>query len=393
MSHPAGNVVRWAAGDEVWFTMGTDGRRLVVHVTQSLGWGGLERVVYDLARAVDPARYRAVVLSLSDDLGRRAQFDAAGVPLEVVRQHGLDVTLPARLARRLTALGADLVVAHNFGRFFYAGPAARLARVPALYAEHSNTRPDERALWLAQPRLTRSAAAVVAVSETVRDYLLAKQRIAPEQVCVIPNGIDLAPFDDLPAPAAARRALGLPEDGLVIGQVGRLVPVKNQALLLAAFAVLAPAVPEAHLVVAGDGPLRAELTADAERRGLSPRVHLLGRRDDIPAVLAAMDVFCLCSQSEGLPLAIVEAMAAGLPVVATASAGRDLVVEGRTGYLTPPGEAAPLSARLGELLRAPATRRAMGTEGRRLARERYAVGVMAAAYTALFDRLLGPPVN
>jgi len=369
--------------------MADDTRRLVVHITQSLGWGGLERVVYDLGTQVDPSRYRAAVVSLSDELGRQEQFEAAGIPIVVVRQRGLDLTLPGRLARTFRQLGARLVLAHNFGRFFYAGPAARLAGIPALYTEHSNTRPEERALWLTQPRLTRWAKEVVAVSDTVRDYLVTRQRIQPDRVQVVPNGIDLSPYEALPAAAEARQALGLPADALVIGHVGRLVPVKHQALLLEAFAQLADDHPQAQLVLAGDGPLREELAADAARRRLDGRVHLLGRRDDVPAVLAAMDVFCLCSHSEGLPLALVEAMAAGLPAVATTSAGKDLVIDGQTGWLTPPGEAAALAGRLGELLRDAAARRAMGEAARTLAQERYAVEVMAAAYTTMFDRVLG----
>lgn len=365
-----------------------DGRPLIVHVTQSLGWGGLERVVYDLAREVDPARYRAAVISLSDDLGRGAQFAAGGIPTAVVTQRGLDPALPYRLAQRFRDLGAALVLAHNFGRFFYAGPAARLAKVPALYTEHSNTRPEERALWLTQRRLSRLATGIVAVSDTVRDYLVTRQRLPADRVQVIPNGIDLAPFEDLPSPAAARRAIGLPEAAQVIGHVGRLAPVKNQKLLLEAFGLLADDLPASHLVLAGDGELRGELAADAARRGLAARVHFLGRRDDVPAVLAAMDVFCLCSHSEGLPLAIVEAMAAGLPVVATSSAGRDLVAEGQTGYLTPPGEPGPLAARLRQLLGDATERHDLAAQARQVAWTRYGVGVMAAAYAAVFDRVL-----
>ena len=368
--------------------MAGDARRLVVHVTQSLGWGGLERVVYDLATRVDPERYRAAVISLSDELGRAEQFAAAGVTVAVESQRGLDAALPFRLARRFRAMNADLVVAHNFGRFFYAGPAARLAGVPAMYSEHSNTRPDERALWLAQPRLTRLAAAVVAVSETVRGQMIAGQGLPPERIKVVPNGIDLSPYRQDSDARQARLALGLPADARVIGHVGRLVPVKHQALLLAAFARLAPEDPKAHLVLAGDGPLRDDLAADASRRGISSRVHLLGRRDDIPEVLAAMDVFCLCSHSEGLPLAIVEAMAAGLPVVATETAGRDLVLHGKTGFLTPAGDAAALASRLAAVLTDEPGRRGMGEAGRLLARERYSVEVMAAAYADVFDRLL-----
>jgi glycosyltransferase involved in cell wall biosynthesis len=358
----------------------------VVLVTQSLGWGGLERVVLDLARGLDRARWRPLVYSLSPQIPMAEAFEACGVPVKVVEQHGLDLGLPRRLARALRADRAGLVHAHNFGRFFYAGPAARLARAPALYTEHSNTRRDERALWLTQRRLSRWAGVVAAVSSQVRRGLVADQGLPAEKVWVVPNGIDPEPYAAAAVEREAVRAeLGLPAEALVVGSVARLAPIKNQELLLAALALR----PEAWLVLAGDGPRRSALEALAGELGVASRVRFLGLRRDVPRVLAACDLFSLSSHSEGLPIAVLEAMAAGLPVVATRVGGLpDAVTDGRTGRLTPPGDAAALAAAWGELL-APERRRALGQAGQAVLRERFSLAAMVAAYDGIYRQLLG----
>ncbi|MBI2298881.1 MAG: glycosyltransferase, partial [Armatimonadetes bacterium] len=321
---------------------------VVAQVVNSLGWGGLERVVLDLCRGLDRARYRPVVVSLSPDVPRRPEFTAAGVPVFVEPQHGLDPRLPFRLAALFCRERVGLVHAHNFGRYFYAGPAARLARLPSLYTEHSNTLPSERALWLAQPALSRRADRVVCISGAGRGWLVARQGLAPERIEVVPNGIDVAYYASGER-AAARAELGLNDGMVAIGTAGRMVPVKDHALLLRAFTRLREGMPSARLVLAGDGPLREATEALARELGIASDTQFLGLRQDVPNVLAALDVFCLPSRSEGLPLAILEAMAAGLPVVATAVGGVVESVEARVGRLGPAGDAAALAAALAEL--------------------------------------------
>ncbi|NUQ01369.1 MAG: glycosyltransferase, partial [Armatimonadetes bacterium] len=316
----------------------TESQPCVVQVVWSLGYGGLERMVLDLAVGLRPLGWRVEVVALTNQVPLAEAFTAAGVPVQVEPQHGLDYRLPRRLARLFRRLGADLVHAHNYGRYLYAGPAARLARLPSLYTEHSNTRPAERALWHTQRLISRQAGGVVAVSETVRQGLVQQQGLPAELVRVIPNGVDLERFAGGDR-ARLRRELGVTSDDLVIGHVGRLVPVKNQRLLLAAFAQVVAEQPRSWLVLAGDGELRGELEQQAAALGIAPRVRFLGRRDDLPDILAGLDLFCLSSNSEGLPLAILEAMAAGRAVVATQAAGGDLVVPGQTGALTPTGDA------------------------------------------------------
>jgi glycosyltransferase involved in cell wall biosynthesis len=208
---------------------------------------------------------------------------------------------------------------------------------------------------------------------------------------VIANGIALARFHPDPAAGARVRAgLGLDQAAWVVGTVGRLAAEKNQALLLRAAAPLLG--PGARLVLAGDGPLRPALAELAARLGVAPFVHLLGARGDVPDVLNALDVFVLSSDSEGLPLVIPEAMAAGLPVVSTRVGGVPTVLaDGDTGFLVPPGEEAPLRARLAALRGAPDAARACGARAREAALARFSAERMAREYLELYAAVLRRP--
>ena len=363
--------------------MAPPSRDTVVMGVQSLGVGGLERVVLDLARGLRGPRRRVLVYSLSPHVPLAPAFAAVGVDVRVVPQHGLDATLTPRLARALRADGATLVHAHNFGRFFYLGPAAALAGVPALYTEHSNTRREEHALWLTQRPLSALAARIVAVSEDVRRGLVEDQGLRARRVRVVPNGIDAAPYAAAGAQRdAVRAALGL-GGAFVVGSVARLVPVKDQACQLAALARC----PQATLVLVGDGPERAALEALAAQLGVTARVRFLGTRHDVPNLLAAFDVFTLSSLSEGLPVAVLEAMAAGLPVVATRVGGvPEAVRDGVTGLLTPPRDAAALGAAW-RALESPQRRAALGAAGRAVVRSRFSLAAMVRAYEALYESI------
>lgn len=367
----------------------SDSPVVVAQVVQSLGHGGLEQVVLDLARSLDRRRFVPHVFALSNRIPLADAFAAEAIPVTVVAQQGLDFGLPKRLARAFREAGVGLVHAHNFGRYFYAGPAARRVGLPALYSEHSNTRPDERALWLTQRWLSRTASSIAAVSENVRGYLVERQKLPPARVVVVPNGIDIAAFAAPRDRAAIRAELGLPAESLVIGTVGRMVPVKNHALLLDAFQLVAARVPTAHLLICGDGLLRQVTEARAEELGLAERVTFTGLRRDVPRVLAALDVFCLSSDSEGLPLAILEALAAGLPVVATAVGGVPELITEAVGRLAPPAEPGPLADELVELLGDEGLRAQLSQTAREVVARSYSIEAMVARYVELYQQALG----
>lgn len=210
----------------------------------------------------------------------------------------------------------------------------------------------------------------IANCRAVESWLYTSVGIPRAKIVTVYSGLDSVPFQRA-ARGQVRAELGLAPEALVVTCVANLRPVKNHALLLEAIARL-PANQPVHLLAVGDGPLRAELIARAQRLGLSERVHWLGSRQDIPAILADTDIKALTSDWEGLPGALLEAMAAGCPVVATRVGGApELVLEGETGLLTPPGDVEALTAALSQLVGDPALRRRLGQAGQRRAHEQF----------------------
>lgn len=238
-----------------------------------------------------------------------------------------------------------------------------------------------RAFLAAERRAARYAGALVSVSVRVRDELMSMGIGRPDQWHVIPVGLDLERFLEPRAPASARDALDL-GDGPVVSMVGRLAPVKDHATFLRAAGRIREARPDATFVVAGEGPERDRLQA-------GPGVRFLGHVTDLPALLAATDVVVLTSRQEGTPTALIEAAAAGIPVVATRVGGsEEVVTDGETGYLVGVGDDAAVAARVLELLARPEAAVVMGKAGRSLVCERYGAKRLAGEISDLYRDLL-----
>jgi glycosyltransferase involved in cell wall biosynthesis len=238
----------------------------------------------------------------------------------------------------------------------------------------------ERALYL---RLERSAArwcrAIVALSEHERDAGLSAGIGAPPLYRVIPNGIELDRFGAEPAPVAGR-----------IVMVGRFAPPKRHDIVVRAFAEVHPRHPEAKLHLVGDGPLRDEVESLVAQLGLQHAVRFLGTRDDVPHLLVAAAAVVLASDYEALPLSLIEAMAAGVPVAATATGGiGELVTDGDNGFLVGAGDSRGLASVLGELLSDAERARAMGQRGRAEARRRFSRERMVGDLVRLYDETAG----
>lgn len=257
-------------------------------------------------------------------------------------------------------MGRVFVTVHNNREFDYGDQAGRLKQ----WARRFGYR-----------QMTRSCRGVIAVSEQVKRSLLAELRVDNAdagRVRVVTNGVREAPPASVAARESARAAWGVaPGEVLVVG-VGRLTAQKDYATLLQALSRLPADAPAWRCIVAGEGELRPGLEQSARDLGLSDRFRLGGLVSDVGGLLAAADVFCLPSRFEGLPLVLLEAMAAGLPVAAFAIDGVvDVVAEGEQARLAPPGDAGALAAVLLDLLRDEAQRRRLGEAGRRLVGERY----------------------
>lgn len=366
-------------------------RLAIGHVLSSFGVGGQERVALDLARTQLALGHRVIAYSIAPppDGPLAEEFHAAGIETATV-PHGkrFDPTLPLRLGRRFARDRIDVVHTHNPWALIYGAPAGRLARAIVVNTKHgANPAPWRRVL------LRRAAAvltdAYVAVSEQTARMARRSRDVAERKLRVISNGIDIARFGpDSKTRADVRAELGLPMDAWVVGTVGRLlVEVKNQPLLVRA---LAPFLgPAQRLVIIGDGPDGAQITATAVQAGVEPWVHLTGARKDIPRLLTGFDVFVLPSRTEGLPLVIPEAMATALPVVATAVGGiPEVIDEGRTGFLVPSEDEAALRGRLKALADDPAWARSLGATARTVASTRYSLERMSREYMDLYRALL-----
>ena len=356
--------------------------RRVLLAIESSGPGGAENVVLRLAEAMRSKGDEPIVATLRPGW-MTGRAEEAGLSVWIMPQRpGLDPAWIARFARRLRRERIDVLHSHEFAMNVFGGAAALLARVPALSTIHGRS-------WIAEkPRrvlayraLRRLGIPIVAVSEDLAGFLAERFGLPRTALSVVHNGIPVPPLPDADGRAASRAALGVPADGPLLVAVGNLYPVKDHATLLRA----ASSLDGARVAIAGRGDEEARLRALAEELGMSDRLHLLGLRDDVETVLAAGDVFVQPSRSEGLPLAVLEAMGAARPVVASRVGGiGEAVRDGETGYLVPPADPARLADALRRVLEAPDSGAGLGARGRARVEAEFSIDAMADRYRELY---------
>lgn len=366
-------------------------RRLrVLHIVPDLGVGGLPRVVETLCRTTDPSRFDVGVLTLnyageiSDALARDG-FAAHQLPRPTA---GPDYGAFRRVATLLRRERIDVVHTHNTQAFMHGGGGAFLARVPTLiHTDHARDFPDKLKYMVAERVLSTLAYRVVGVSAHTTDSLHRYEWIPRRKLLTIPNGIEGAPFEAPVDRAAVRAELGVPADAELLILGARLEPQKGISVLLRAVADLGASRPTLHLALAGIGSLRESLGEEARTLGIASRVHFLGVRLDMPRLLGAADLFVLPSNWEGLPMIVLEALAARRPIVATSVGGVPSAVrDGETGLLVPPGDPGALGAAIARLLDSPGERERLATAGRALFVERFSADAMTSRYEALYER-------
>jgi glycosyltransferase involved in cell wall biosynthesis len=361
----------------------------IVHVLSSFGVGGQERVALDLAIGQKQRGHRVSVISLAPppDGAMADEFREHGIAVDRVekRGEGVDPLLVGRLVRTLRRMQAEIVHTHNPLPLIYGAPAARLAGAAAIHTKHGRN-PAGRANRLLRRAAAQLAHAFVAVSETTAEQAREQHDAPRSRMHTIANGIRLDRYHPDPeARAAARVELGL-GDAIVVGTVGRLDSYKNQVMLVRAMAPMLSS--QVRLVIVGDGPSRGDVEAAVAALPEPRWVVMTGRRMDVPRLMPAFDIFCLSSQTEGLPLVVPEAMSAALPIVSTAVGGIPTVVDvGETGFLVPVEEGA-LREALRTLIEDPAKARAMGARAREVALERYDYGRMVDAYLDLYQNAI-----
>ncbi len=353
--------------------------------------GGLERVVLNLVRGLVADGYPCMVYFLEAPGEWGHELEQIGAPTRLIKkQEGIDLSLPLRLARAYRQDGVALAHSHNIGPLLYTTLASRLSRVPLISTKHGRNDYNKwQELWL-----NRFAGfccrAIVAVSDDAFQVARDIEHIPRRKLSMIHNGVvtDHPPADQARL-VALRAEWGLEPGDLVIVNVARLSREKNHALLLEAFSRLLPQIPQAKLLLVGDGQERAFLRQTAANLGLDGRVIFAGMREGVPDILSLAHVFALTSHLEGLSISILEAMSAGLPVVATDVGGnRELVAPGRTGLLVPPRDVEKLQAALSQVLGDAGLRQRLGQAARQRARDEFSVQGMVRRYEELYQRLL-----
>ena len=363
----------------------------VLEILATLQRAGAERMAVSLACRLDAGRFETGVVSLYDGFagGFEPELEAAGVPVwHLGKRPGLDLRMIPRLARVMREFAPAVVHTHSYV-LRYSLPAGLAAGNLAMVHTVHNLAGKETDLTgrLMHRFVFGRRVAAVAVGEEVRRSYREWYGVEPE--ATIRNGIETAAFHLPGTRQRWRAAHGFQDDDFLVVSVGRLDPQKNPLGAIDAFAQAFGGAGRGQLLLAGQGSLREAAARRAAERGVGARVHFLGLRADIPEVLAAGDVFALASDWEGTPLAVMEAMAAGLPVVATAVGGvPELVSDGETGLLAPAGDTRAFAGALSRVAGDAEMRGAMAGAARRRA-ERFGVGAMVAEYAALFERLAG----
>ncbi len=359
----------------------------VVHLTKVQGIGGAEQHLLQLLPALRERGVDARFLSLDGGLDAERfhrELDTLGIPWRRVRcGHDVSPRLLAGVTRALRAEQPDVVHTHMVHADVYGSLAARALRRPLVSTRHNDDRYLLGPFRHVDRLFMRNAAAIVAISDAVREFHV-RAGLPADRIRTIHYGLDVVPAKPSePTPAGAGVAPGAP---LVLA-IGRLIAQKDHATLLASFAEVVAARPAARLAILGWGPLEEETRAHARRLGIEEAVLLPGRVEP-SAWLARADVFAHTSRWEGFGIVLLEAMLAGLPVVATrASAIPEIVVDGVTGVLVAPGDAAGVADALLDLLASPERRRSLGEAGRARALGEFSVATMTSRTIELYEQV------
>ena len=361
----------------------------VLEVLATLKRAGAERMAVSLVRRLDPNRFETAVVSLFDAFpgGLEPELEEAQIRTwHLGKYQGLDLRMYSRLYRVFRGFRPSIVHTHSYV-LRYTLPAGMAARAGAMvHTVHNLARRevDAAGRMIHQFAFRHGVVPVVVADEVGRSF---RDLYGLDPAATIPNGIETGRFFQPGAREEWRRANGFSANDLLVVSVARLEPQKNPLGLIESFARALVADRPWRLLLAGDGSLREAAHKTAIRRGIGERVHFLGVRPDVAELLSASDVFALASHWEGNPISVMEAMAAGLPVVATAVGGvPELVVHGDTGLLAPAGDVQAFADALKAVAGDPERRRKLGAAGLKRSAG-FSVETMVASYSDLFERV------
>ncbi len=369
----------------------------LMHLTLNMGAGGIENLILTMARHLDPQRFTLSVGCLDSGGVLLKELSSLGCDTFVLsRKEGLDFGLIFRLAKKLRKKNIHILNTHNEAAHFYGCFAGLLARTPVVInTEHSRHYIDGH--WrrrLEKKILSIFTHKIVVVSKELQEKSIVRDKIPEKKLEVVLNGIDLGRYTDRNVTKNSsvqgylRNEFGITATNKVVGIVGRLHPVKNHELLLRALRhIVVVKGEDVSLLLVGDGEQRETLEELAGSLGITNNVHFLGYRQDIPEILQSLNTLVLCSHTEGLPLTLLEAMAAGVPVVVTTGANKSGVIKhGENGLVADP-TVESLAAMIIETLDKKISKKLI-VPARDLVIRKYSIATTIQHYQALYDQLL-----
>ena len=362
----------------------------VLHLIDTGGPGGAETVFLQTATGLDPARFHSIAA-----VGGRGwlaqQFQQRGVSTRIAPAQGsFNVRYLARLLRLAREHRSDVIVAHLYGSAVYASLAGMLLSIPVISVLHGHTDVAGvgRLSSLKATVLRSGSCKVVFVSRRLEEHVKPQLRLADSQCAVIPNGVDTEAFR--PSRDRSLRAeLGLTDDIALIGAIGNVRQPKAYDVLLRAAHALIERSRRVHLIIAGDcaNALGAQLAQLARDLGIEKHVTFLGLRSDVARILNTLDAFVLSSHTEGFSIACIEAMACGVPVIASRSGGPEEILEGEAGLLVPTGDPEALALAIERVIASKELAAALTARALQRVHERYSLTTMLSRYEALVERV------
>lgn len=362
----------------------------VLHLIQGLEVGGLEYMVVNLLNGLDMRRYQSSVCCY-DTLGPLVKSLNGEVEIHhLKRKQGVDYTYSFKLAIFLKRKKIQILHLHNSTAFFYGVIAGKIARVPVIvYTEHARDVFPDIKIRIADKFLSLFTDKVIVVAGYLKKNLIKYEWFNPLKMTTIYNGIDETKFNFESHPTEIREGLGLPENRKIIGIVARLDPIKNHKCLIKAMQLVIKKFSDSLLLIVGDGSQREELEGLTKNIGLERNVIFLGTRQDVPQLLSIMDIFILSSKSEGLPITLLEAMAASKPIIATNVGGIPEVIEnGINGILIPPDNSEAMAEAVLELLKDEEKSKKLGMMARKRFENNFTLPMMVRKYEELYESFL-----
>jgi glycosyltransferase involved in cell wall biosynthesis len=366
----------------------------VLHVIDSLDLGGAQTLLLEICKNSDRERFDLEVACMHGRGVFAGEFEKAGIKVHSLSPRKWPPLYVPNFLRLVKKLDPEILHFHLFGSNLIAKPLAALAVKRALIVhDHCNDAGrGNPLLLLADALANRLAARVIAVSGSIRDFLINHEGVAPDQIVTLANGIDARTFveaDSLKL-AQARSTLGLPPEAFVFGGIGRLVPQKNFTLFLQVAAQVLSRHHLAFFVIAGTGPEEQALKAKATALGINDRVLFLGHVSDRLALYHAFDVLLMTSDFEGTPMVLLEAMSCGLPVVASAVDGiADVCKHESNALLVPARDVQGFASALERVMGEEGLARKLGKNARATILERYEIRGLVRQIEALYEEVLG----